>query len=65
MSAQARTMDSLSSPAEDDPNRKLAPSSERNKGPILDALQAILPGTGKIKFLEVASGTGEPLTPHV
>jgi len=58
MSSQARTMDSLSSPSEEDPNRKLAPSCERNKGPILDALKAILP-SGEIKLLEIASGTGE------
>jgi len=60
MSSQARTMDSLSSPAEGDPNRKLAPSCERNKGPILDALKGILP-LGNIKLLEVASGTGEAM----
>ena len=34
-----------------------SPSAERNKGPILDVLAAVLPGRGLV--LEIASGTGQ------
>ncbi len=37
--------------------RRYAPATERNRGPILQVLQRILPATGIV--LEVASGTGE------
>ena len=39
------------------PARPSSPAALRNRGPIADILQAILPDTGKI--LEIASGTGE------
>ncbi len=34
-----------------------APATERNRGPILEVLRAVLPAEGRV--LEVASGTGE------
>ncbi len=37
-----------------------APSALRNRGPILEVLQRVLPATGLV--LEVASGTGEHVT---
>ena len=37
--------------------RLVSPSAERNKGPILTALERVLPGTGLV--LEIASGTGQ------
>ncbi|MGC1528397.1 MAG: DUF938 domain-containing protein, partial [Phormidesmis sp.] len=37
--------------------RQYAPATERNRQPILEALQQILPATGTV--LEIASGTGE------
>ena len=40
-----------------DDGRLFAPSSPRNKGPILDLLKARLDDRGR--FLEIASGTGE------
>ena len=39
------------------PARPSSPAALRNRGPIADILQEILPDTGKI--LEIASGTGE------
>jgi len=35
----------------------VAPAAERNKGPILEVLQRVLPRTGTV--LEIASGTGQ------
>lgn len=40
-----------------DDGRLMAPSSERNKGPILEVLRRVLPPRGLV--LEVASGTGQ------
>jgi SAM-dependent methyltransferase len=40
-----------------DDRRLCAPAPERNKGPILDVLQRVLPQTGLV--LEIASGTGQ------
>ena len=37
--------------------RRTAPAAERNRGPLIEALQARLPSQGRI--LEVASGTGQ------
>lgn len=37
--------------------RQFAPATERNRGPILEVLQQVLPPDGSI--LEIASGTGE------
>jgi hypothetical protein len=37
--------------------RLFSPSTARNRGPILDVLKRVLPGTGTV--LEIASGTGE------
>ncbi len=39
------------------PARPSSPAALRNRGPIADILQEILPDTGKV--LEIASGTGE------
>ncbi len=38
-------------------SRRSAPAAQRNRGPILDVLQRILPASGLV--LEIASGTGE------
>ncbi len=38
-------------------SRLVSPSAERNKGPILEALERILPPSGLV--LEIASGTGQ------
>lgn len=38
-------------------NRQYAPATQRNREPILEVLQRVLPATGTV--LEVASGTGE------
>jgi len=38
-------------------NRQYAPATERNRQPILEVLQQVIPQTGDI--LEIASGTGE------
>ena len=38
-------------------SQPVSPSAERNKGPILDVLQRVLPARGLV--LEVASGTGQ------
>ena len=46
--------------------RRFAPATERNRGPILDVLRALLPDSGRV--LEIASGTGEHvvwLAPHL
>ena len=40
--------------------RKYAPATERNRQPILEVLQQVLPQTGTV--LEIASGTGEHAT---
>ena len=40
-----------------DDDRQYAPAAARNRGPILNVLQSILPFSGPV--LEVASGTGE------
>ena len=37
--------------------RLLSPSAERNKGPIAEVLQRVLPGSGSV--LEISSGTGQ------
>jgi len=37
--------------------RRTSPAADRNKGPILDALQRLLPPTGRL--LEIAAGTGQ------
>lgn len=37
--------------------RQWAPSAQRNRGPILEVLKAVLPARGAV--LEIASGTGE------
>jgi SAM-dependent methyltransferase len=37
--------------------RPVSPSAERNKGPILEVLERVLPKTGRV--LEIASGTGQ------
>ena len=42
---------------EDDSARRVAPSAERNKGPILEVLARVLPPRGLV--LEIASGTGQ------
>jgi len=42
---------------EDDSARRVAPSAERNKGPILELLARVLPPRGLV--LEIASGTGQ------
>ena len=41
-------------------SRKHAPATERNRQPILEVLQQVLPKTGTV--LEIASGTGEHAT---
>jgi len=38
-------------------DRRFAPATQRNRGPIVDVLAGVLPATGTV--LEVASGTGE------
>ena len=44
--------------ASPDPSARLsAPAAERNRGPILDVLRRVLPGSGSV--LEIASGTGQ------
>lgn len=40
--------------------RQYAPATERNRQPILEVLQQVLPPTGTV--LEIASGTGEHIT---
>ncbi len=40
--------------------RQFAPATERNRQPILEVLQRVLPGQGTV--LEIASGTGEHIT---
>jgi hypothetical protein len=40
--------------------RQYAPATERNRQPILDVLQTVLPATGTV--LEISSGTGEHAT---
>ena len=40
-----------------DDGRLCAPAAERNKGPILEVLQRVLPQAGVV--LEIASGTGQ------
>jgi SAM-dependent methyltransferase len=45
-----------SGPSHDD-RRLKAPAAERNKGPILEVLQRVLPPSGIV--LEIASGTGQ------
>lgn len=39
------------------PQAQTSPAAERNKGPILAALQALLPASGRL--LEIAAGTGQ------
>ena len=39
------------------PEQALSPAAERNKQPILERLQALLPARGRA--LEIASGTGQ------
>ena len=41
-------------------NRQYAPATERNRQPILEILQQMLPAQGTV--LEIASGTGEHAT---
>jgi len=41
-------------------SRRYAPATERNRQPILDVLQRVLPESGTV--LEIASGTGEHAT---
>ncbi|MEL6160213.1 MAG: DUF938 domain-containing protein [Cyanobacteria bacterium J06623_5] len=51
------------------PKTKYAPATERNRQPILEVLQKVLPDSGTV--LEIASGTGEhavffaPRLPHL
>jgi SAM-dependent methyltransferase len=40
--------------------RQYAPATERNRQPILDVLETVLPKTGSV--LEISSGTGEHIT---
>jgi hypothetical protein len=40
-----------------DDGRRSSPAAQRNRGPILDVLRAVLPHTGVV--LEIASGSGE------
>jgi hypothetical protein len=42
---------------EDDSGRRVSPSAERNKGPILEVLERVLPARGLV--LEIASGSGQ------
>ncbi|MEM8505344.1 MAG: DUF938 domain-containing protein, partial [Cyanobacteria bacterium P01_D01_bin.1] len=41
-------------------SRRYAPATERNRQPILEVLQRVLPNSGTV--LEIASGTGEHAT---
>jgi hypothetical protein len=47
----------MSSPLPDSPSALHSPAAERNKQPILEALQALLPPSGRA--LEIASGSGQ------
>lgn len=41
----------------DDPRRKVAPATQRNRDPILEVLRRIFPASGAV--IEIASGSGE------